>query len=68
MTILTSTLQAMNPLDDIGGFDNFGSTDVLEGFDFDSFLHVDAGQDQFGFDPNSFLAPDTMETGLTENQ
>jgi hypothetical protein len=33
-----------------------GTADVLQDFDFDSFLHQDAGDnDGFNFDPNNFL-------------
>jgi hypothetical protein len=33
-----------------------GTADVLQDFDFDSFLHQDAGDnDTFSFDPSSFL-------------
>lgn len=33
-----------------------GSTDVLQDFDFDSFLHQDGGDtDGFSFDPASFM-------------
>lgn len=41
--------------------------DILENFDFDSFLNTDADTAGFGFDPNlTFNAADGVETGAGE--
>jgi hypothetical protein len=39
------------------------NSDILENFDFDSFLNTDADAPGFGFDPNMAYPPDGVETG-----
>jgi hypothetical protein len=40
---------------------NNGSLDVLQDFDFDSFLHQDGGvENEFNFDASSFLDENTI--------
>ncbi|KAF2100860.1 hypothetical protein NA57DRAFT_74459 [Rhizodiscina lignyota] len=58
------------PFGDIGGdtfgnldLANFDSGDVLENFDFDSFLHTDDTSGAFTFDNMNFGAPDGVEAG-----
>lgn len=42
-------------------FDIGGSNDVLDGFDFDSFLQVDPASDNFAFDAPFNLGGDGMD-------
>ena len=44
-----------------------GSSDVLDGFDFESFLQVEGQGNEFGNFEAGFLGGDGMELG-TENQ
>lgn len=48
---------------DFGALDN---PDLLEHFDFDSFLNTDGDPGGFGFDPNITYPPDSVETGPAE--
>ena len=45
---------------DFGSLDN---PDVLENFDFDSFLHTEGDGGGFGFEPMLSLNPDGVEAG-----
>jgi len=45
-------------------FTGIDSADVIDGFDFDSFLHTDPDAGGFDFDPTSFqVNGDGIETG-----
>ncbi|KAJ5128401.1 Transcriptional activator somA [Penicillium atrosanguineum] len=65
----TQTFQDLNPLDtnafslDFSALDN---PDILESFDFDTFLNTDADGTGFGFDPNMPYSTDGVETGASD--
>ncbi|KAJ5108710.1 Transcriptional activator somA [Penicillium angulare] len=44
-------------------FSALDNPDILESFDFDTFLNTDADGTGFGFDPNMSYPPDGVETG-----
>ena len=48
-------------------FPGLESSDLLENFDFDTFLNTDADTAGFGFDPNISYATDGVETGAGDS-
>lgn len=48
-------------------FSALENPDILENFDFDTFLNTDADTAGFGFDPNISYATDGVETGAGDS-